>query len=163
MRISLIPLVLVILFKISIAVGETECRVDVGFKWKQAQGETESSEPTITLASKGADEAAAKRALTPRIDREKQRAQKSCQERHEDLTSCVAGKLSALSSSLRQMGFSERKSVEDAVSADCSARQGKCSGVTVSEPQCAEIVAKADGTPGADEKGGKKDEKGKKK
>ncbi|NDC38267.1 MAG: hypothetical protein EBZ48_09475, partial [Proteobacteria bacterium] len=61
------------------------------------------------------------------------------------------------------MGYSERKSLESAVSADCSGRQGTCAEVVMGEPSCAELSSGASSAPAADEKGGKKEEKGKKK
>ena len=146
------------------ALAETVCKSEVGFKWKPSQEQTELAEYWTTLNAKGADEKTAKEALAVVVDKEKSVAQRACRERHEDLSGCVAGKLSALRPTLQAMGYSERRTLESAVSSDCTARQGKCGEITVGDAQCV-VVAAADKAAegGAEEKGGKKEEKGKKK
>ena len=146
------------------ALAETLCKSEVGFKWKPSQEQTELSEYWSTVNAKGADEKTAKEALAVVVDKERSVAQRGCRERHEDLSGCVAGKLSALRPTLQAMGYSERRTLESAVSSDCTARQGKCGEITVSDAQCVVIAAgdkSADGA--AEEKSGKKEEKGKKK
>ena len=143
------------------AAAETMCKSEVSFKWKA--GQEERSEYWSTLQAKGADEKAAKEVIATSFDRERLLAQKGCRERHEDVSGCIAGKLSALRPSLSSMGFSERKSVETAVSADCTVRQGICSDVVMGEPKCVEMAAAEAAGKAAEEKGGKKEEKGKKK
>lgn len=140
------------------ATAETLCKSDVSFKWKREQEEL--TEYWSTVQAKGADEKAAKDAMAPLFDRERAPALQACRERHEDLSGCVAGKLTALRPTLTMMGYSERKSIESAVTGDCSARQGKCGEVVLGEPKCAETAAAAAAT---EEKGAKKEEKGKKK
>ena len=142
------------------ASAETLCKSDVSFKWKREQEEL--TEYWNTVQAKGADEKAAKDALGGGLDRERNQAQQGCRERHEDLAGCIAGKLSALRPAMSVMGYSERKSIESAVTGDCSGRQGKCGEVILGEPKCTEL-ASASGAQAADDKGAKKDDKGKKK
>lgn len=142
------------------ALAETLCKSDVSFKWKREQEEL--VEYWSTIQAKGADEKAAKDALGGLLDRERGQALKGCRERHEDVSGCMAGKLSSLRPTMSVMGYSERKSLEAAVSADCTGRQGKCGEVVLGEPKCAELVSGVE-NKAADDKGGKKDDKGKKK
>lgn len=143
------------------AAAETACKSEVSFKWKKDKEEL--TEFWSTLQAKGADDKAAKESIARAFDRERVLAQKSCRERHEDVSGCIAGKLSALRPALSSMGFSERKSVETAVSADCTAQQGVCSDVVMGEPKCVEMAAAEAAGKATEEKGGKKEEKGKKK
>lgn len=146
------------------AAAETMCKSELGFKWKPGQEPTELAEYWSTIKAKGVDEKTAKEALAVLVDKEKSVAQRACRERHEDLTGCVAGKLSALRPTLQAMGYSERRTLESAVNSDCTARQGKCGEITVSEAQCVVSSAGDKAAEGAaEEKGGKKEEKAKKK
>ena len=51
------------------------------------------------------------------------------------------------------LGFSARRSLEEAINTDCRSQAGRCSGVKTNEPRCAEIVAAAVPTPADDKKG----------
>mgnify|MGYP001321807548 CR=1 FL=1 len=143
------------------AIADVRCESSISYKWKKAQEEIELEVPFRSLESRGVDEPSARAKLKEDLEREQRKARESCGSEHENMTGCVASKYQSLGATLRQMNFSQRKSIEDAIAADCSAKQGRCGQVVSSEVKCEAIVTVA-GTPATEEKG-KEEKKGKKK
>ena len=139
--------------------ADWECSSELSYKWRKAQAESELLVRWGVFSARGADELAAKRALAEPVEREKRRARESCKKEHENLAGCVAGRYSSMEGTLSRMSFSQRRDVEEAVTADCNSKQGSCGEVTATEPQCVEHKPdEASSSSAASEsKSGKKD------
>lgn len=137
------------------AEAEFLCKSSVSYKWKKAKGEEEVEVAFQLIERSGTDEAKAKLALNGAVDRAKGEAFEACKKDHEDLASCISNKYSAYGSTLRSLGFGARKALEDAITSDCTAQEGRCLVTSAADPKCEEIVA------AEPEKGGKNNDKGK--
>lgn len=144
------------LYSPPIVIAEVECKAQVSYKWKKTEGE-EQTEDVTAVASTGADEAEAKAKLEAILPEQKRKAWEACRNDHENVAECMATKYTSMSSVISSLGFEARKSLEQAIASDCSAQQGGCTAVVVSESKC---VAK-EGAAGAGEAQGAADAKGK--
>lgn len=116
----------------------------------------------MSLEAKAPTEEEARQKLNKAALNERAGAEKACRNAHENLSGCIASKYSSLSSSVGTLGFSARKSVEDAINSDCKLQQGRCLGSVVTEVKCSEkIEAKPEEAEPESKEG--KDKKGKKK
>ena len=132
-----------VLFVTNSAFADFLCHTTVSYVWKKTQEEADKEVFWSRVERKGATEAAAKRTIEEAIVSEKGKALEGCKQDHENLAGCVAGKFSSLASTLQRLSFSQRKSIEDAVNADCFARQGDCSTIKVDEVACSQLVTAA--------------------
>jgi len=110
----------------------------------------------------GNDEPSAKEALEKIVNRERHRASEACREIHENLARCIATKYGTHQSELNVMDFGARKTLHEAIAADCKEQQGNCLEIAASDQKCAEKVAPEPAEEKKDEKG-KKEDKAKKK
>jgi hypothetical protein len=126
------------------------------------EAEAKDVEPSLvrfgSVERSGPDEEGAKRALQIEVERAKARASDECQREHESFGSCAATKLSTKAALLSSLDFSARKELQKALTEECRAQMGSCTGVESSPPVCREIfTAQATPPPGNDKKGdGKK-------
>lgn len=143
--------------------AEFLCRSNVSYSWQRDKEMTKIMVFVGSFEAKGADEAAAKAALAERVDREKPKGSEMCLKEHENLTGCIASKISSLSTTMPGLTFSARKLLEDSIGADCKLQQGKCAETVSSDPVCVEKVVSGAGE-GKDQgkEGGKEKDKKKK-
>jgi hypothetical protein len=134
------------------AAADTVCQAEISFKWKHAKEDAEETVPWVSVQQAGADETAAKAALSEFIEVERAKARAACEEAHQNLSRCIASKYAAMSSVMQGQTFSARKAFEDAISKDCERDQGTCGEVTASDPKCTERKAS-----GPEQGGEKKD------
>ncbi len=144
-----------LLFVTNSAFAEFLCHTSVSYVWQKTQEETAIEVFWARLERKGADEVAGKRLIEEALALERGKALSACQQDHENLAGCVSGKFSSLASTLQRLSFSQRKSIEDAVNSDCSARQGKCSSVKVAETSCSELVTASSSSSASGKDAGK--------
>lgn len=137
--------------------AEFVCRSDVSYKWvktppkgqksgqPEADGASETAPETtvrfVTVERKGRDEAAAKAAILPDLNRAKARASDACSREHENFAACVATKFEIQSSTLAAMSFNARRELERAVASDCQSRAGTCVTAASSDLVCEELKA----------------------
>lgn len=151
----------IICFKLS-ANAEHICRTEVQYKWRteksaaadvppdpkahkptEAPAAAPNNELTVFWAlieQKGKNEEDAKQNATKQSLSERGAAEKACLNAHENLSGCVAAKYLSLSPSVSTLGFSAKKSVDDAIKEDCAKQQGKCTGSSITEIKCSEII-----------------------
>lgn len=126
------------------AFAEFSCRAGLHYSWKK-QGEEDALKvewPALEIVSESEVEAKAK--LEERLIKEKAKALEACRAEHENLSGCVAAKFSVMASVMQRLAFSARKSLEKAINADCSSRQGSCIKVESEEIKCTDLTP-ADG------------------
>lgn len=148
-----------LIFVTNSAFAEFLCHTSVSYVWKKTQEEAELEVFWARLERKGADEVSAKRLIEEALALERGKALNGCQQDHENLAGCVAGKFSSLAPTLQRLSFSQRKSIEDAVNSDCSARQGKCTTVKVEDVGCAELVSASSSSSASGKDAGKDSKK----
>jgi hypothetical protein len=157
--------------------AEFLCQAEILYKWRKEAAaalpktdpklakpdETPSTENELSvfwtnIEQRGSTEDDAKAKVNKQALNERAGAERACLAAHENLSGCIGSKYAALSSSVTSLGFSARKSIEDAVKTDCEKQQGKCSGSTVGEIKCSELITQAKPTeaPAKDAKGKKK-------
>ena len=155
-------LILVSTLLASPCLADFSCSATVSYQWKKEGGEPQSLFFTEVIG-KAAGEEAAKAQVKELADKEKPRALGACTRKHENLSGCISAKFAAEASLLASLGFSARKALEEAVSADCKAVQGDCLEPVVSETVC--VQAQAAQTEEQDQSGekGKESAAGKKK
>ena len=151
-----------LIFVTNSAFAEFLCHSSVSYVWKKTQDEAEAEVFWARLDRRAADEAAGKRLIEEALAVERGKALAGCQADHENLAGCVAGKFSSLAPTLQRLSFTQRKSIEDAVNSDCSARQGKCSTIKVADVVCSELVTASSSSSAAAGKDAGKDAKKKK-
>lgn len=110
------------------------------------------------VEARDSDEAKTKFALQKTSARYLEKAREICRERHENVGGCVSSKFEASATTLRSLGFSARKALEDALRSDCEGQKGRCKKVESTEPTCAEIIVPTP-TPAAEAKDDKKKKK----
>ena len=158
--------------KTSQAYGDFVCSQEVSYKWaplqkpslKEEQEKQEKQESVIHWGSyqqSGMDEASAKEALGSIVVREQKRASEMCHELHENLAGCIAAKFGTHKAEFSEMDFATRKSLQEAIGADCKEQQGKCTETLVTEAKCFERKKAEEAAPAGGD--AKKDDKGKKK
>ncbi|NLF25622.1 MAG: hypothetical protein GX589_08220 [Deltaproteobacteria bacterium] len=133
--------------------ADFSCVASVSYQWKKEGGEPQSVF-FINVAGNAADMEAAKVQVSRLADSEKVRARDACMRQHENLSGCISAKFAAESSLLAKLGFSARKSLEEAINADCKSQQGQCLEPVVSEIKCLQTEeAKEEGQDQASKKG----------
>jgi hypothetical protein len=134
--------------------ADFSCVASVSYQWKKDGGEPQAMF-FVNMAGNAMTEEEAKAQVLELANREKARARDACTRRHENLSGCISAKFAAEASLLAKLGFGARKSLEEAVSADCKLQQGQCLDPVVSDIKCLQ-VGKTEG-----EGDGKTAEKGK--
>ena len=150
-----IVLLMLVLAIPHLSIAETTCRGGVVYRWKPTGSETPQDVALRSLEAKGADEAAAKAALQQQVAGLTREAQEECRRAHENLAGCMASKYAALAHSLQAASFAARKSMEEAIGADCKKLQGACVEVTAKDEGCT-AEAQSSSESAKDEKGKKK-------
>lgn len=144
------------------APAEFSCQSSITYKWKQEKEEAPKQVFWLGLRTFGATEAEAKGELERRLGLERKKATTACEYRHENTGRCVAAKLSAKATVLREVGFAMRKTLEESMTADCQSQSGRCLGAEPAEIKCEEKVvavpaeAEGDAAKGKGDKGAKK-------
>ena len=142
---TLIALMLYIVLIGTNVEAEFICSADVHYKWRRASssenttnGESQNEHTVYwtSIEKQAATEEAAKEMVHKVSLAERGNAERACSTTHQNLSGCIASKYSSLSSSVNSLGFAARKSIEEAIDADCKLQQGKCSGSVVSEINC---------------------------
>jgi hypothetical protein len=164
---SRVPCCLIALAVQFVPVGvraEFICSSGVQYTWKRAGEENSHQVFWGAVQANASSEVEAKRGLEVRVRREESRALEECRRLHESLGACVAGKLGAHHGTLNRLSFTARKSLEDALVKECKDAEGTCGPISRSEVKCEEkVVATPAEAPAGNAKGGKGDEKKKKK
>lgn len=137
--------------------ADFHCQSAISFKWKRGDAEFDVYRQVVTGA--GVDEAEAKAKLKDAVDAAKTEAQANCKQQHENLAGCIAAKFQTLGNTYQALGFSARKTMEEAITKDCENQQGLCAGAHSSDPACVQRFASGEPSPTPEE--AKKDEKGK--
>lgn len=154
----LFVLLVVELFGFSVAQAEFRCESRIGYtvEFAPKREATPSPGKTVTPAApaesrtstvylsvveaRGADEAKAKSALQKTSAHQMEKVREECRERHENVGGCISSKYATNAPTLRALGFSARKALEEALQGDCETQRGICKKVEATEPVCAEIV-----------------------
>ena len=182
-------IVMLILLSFSSASAEFACQLDVSYRWrkkpddqKQANATpapapspaaapeaagTPATDPNVTqvfwrvVEKGGASEEEAKARVAEFAKQEQSNALAACRASHQNLAGCISTKYASMSPTLTSLGFTARKSLEEAIEKDCRSVQGECLDAPIGEIKC--VAPKAEeGKEG--EKGGDKGAKdGKKK
>lgn len=150
------------------------CGAEVSYKFERGNGEKggdnkegeKTAEETFfsKVHKKGATEEATKKLVAEALVAEKSKARERCRQDHENLAGCISAKYSLFAGKAAGLTFSARKTLEEAITKDCTKQQGHCLESAASETTCEEEVkpvtegdaAKAEGGKGEKEKGGKK-------
>jgi len=141
-----------------VSAADFECFSDVSYKWKKGPelitpAPTPGEEITFEwgrVRGRGKDEADAKLKLAEALQDAKGKALSECKQAHESTADCLAAKYASMSSTINSLRFEARKSLEQAISADCALQKGSCTGVSATDAQCAEKAsASAATTPAA--------------
>lgn len=147
------------LFLPALVHAEFVCQSEVNYKWKSETAEAEYEIFWTSLERNGADEKGSLSSLANAIAREKQKARKDCKKEHENLTGCIASKFDSMLSVFPKLSFSARKSLEEAITSDCTAQQGKCTEVTSTKAECVNLNPEEENAEEDDKKGKGKDKK----
>jgi hypothetical protein len=146
------------------AIADFSCKTTVSYTWRREGEETDQTVAWKILQRVGKTEDLGKKLIAQAMVRDSQIARAQCEQEHQNLASCLATKYEVMSDALARAGFTARKSIEEAITADCQRKQGTCKEVKNSEVECTLIEeAAAAGASGATGASGKKDEKEKKK
>lgn len=114
---------------------EVTCSNEISYRWRNQ----EDKELTVFYAKvyrSAPNEIEARAKLSEAMVQQRLKAKRECEQLHEDLAGCIAGKYAALGSLRSTLDFSARKELEQAVQADCNAVKGTCFEVQVSETVC---------------------------
>ena len=133
--------------------AEFLCRANVSYSWEKDKEMSKIIVFVESIETTGVDEAAAKAALVERVEKAKGRASEQCIKDHQNQSGCIASKFASLNATMQALPFSSRKLVEESISTDCKAQQGKCLEPVGSDPQCLEKVAAPE--PGQGKEAGK--------
>jgi len=162
-----LPLALAAILLPVSGLAEFICRASVSVKVKKDEQGAAHDVPYKSYDGKGADEAAAKQALALAISSAKLEAMTVCRRNYENLSGCVSTKFSTMAATLSSLTFSARKSLEEAITKDCTKQQGTCVESVASDPVCeapkVEEEAKDEGKDAGKKDAGKKGEGDKKK
>ena len=142
-----------------IAAADFVCKSQLSYKWKKEKAEQEESVDVGLVEAVGKDQAQVKARLEDMLPESKAQALQNCKKEHESVAECLADKFAAMASVLNSMRFEARKSLEQAISADCELRKGLCTTASSSEIVCAEKVTDAVGTPTPSAPAGKEGKK----
>ncbi len=153
-----ISLILFSLLFFEVAAAEFHCQSAISYKWKR--GETEFDVYRQLVVGVGIDEESAKNKLKEAVEAEKSISLAGCKQGHENLAGCIAAKFQSLGDTYQALGFSARKTMEDAISKDCENQQGLCVSASSTDAACVQRFEGAP-SPTPEEGGDKKEEKGK--
>ncbi len=151
---------------VSHATAEVSCVSTVSFKWSLAPAPDSKESPAIneehwtTITTKGATEGEAKKVLQPLIERNRYEAGAFCRQLHENLSGCMAARYVSMGGAYSNLGFTARKSMDDAIKVDCEKLQGKCHGVFTTNVECIDSTPKEEPASDAAAEGAEKDKKG---
>jgi hypothetical protein len=170
----------------NLAIAEFSCTADVRYKWRplSAQESNSASNPKTdnaatntpeaktedssvkdvfwrTVEVKGATEDEAKNKLKVLVNEERQKADFSCRDAHENQSKCLANKYTQHSALQTTLTYSQRRELEKKMAEDCQVAAGSCLGSATTEPVCKESVAADAAEESADAAKGKDKEKDK--
>ncbi|MBX7136572.1 MAG: hypothetical protein K1X83_01215 [Oligoflexia bacterium] len=123
------------------------CKSQLSYKWKKEKAEQEETVEVGLVEASGKDQAQVKARLEDLLPESKTQALQNCKKEHESVAECLADKFASMASVLNSMRFEARKSLEQAISADCEIRKGLCTTAASTEIVCAEKISEAAGTP----------------
>lgn len=140
------------------------CSGEVRYQWSRRDDKGAPLEPQIvtfvSMQAKGASEDEAKSELAKLLEEAKARALEVCAAKHENLSGCVAAKMSSNTILLNSLGFRAREALQDAIIEDCKGQTGSCALSPSEPPVCrAELQAVAPEAESKDEASKKGDKK----
>ncbi|WKZ57498.1 MAG: hypothetical protein QY326_02205 [Bdellovibrionota bacterium] len=93
----------------------------------------------MTAEAKGASQEEARQGTLKLLEASQARALESCRSKHENLSGCVAAKMSSNTTLMNSLGFAAKKALQDAIVEDCKHQSGACSLVKIEDPKCSVI------------------------
>lgn len=118
------------------AFAQVTCRATVEYLVTRAEEEKPETIVYSQEEASGDDEDRVREALTRKVILVQQEAIKSCKDRHENLSGCVASKYAAVGGLLQQMQFSARAQLQSAIESDCKKQLGRCELGNAPELKC---------------------------
>lgn len=176
-----LPLIflVILLLPAAPALSQVNCKTNISYSWRPQpadlssekkksgtaagaqSGEAEESPIEVQFGVLGATaqtEQEAKDKLQGLVAKEISRASALCSDTHENLSGCIGGKLTALSSQIQNLSFNARRDLEQSVVADCQLRRGLCM-----PPKSSDIICEAQAADTGEQEGKSKDNASKKK
>lgn len=116
--------------------AEITCASTVSYNWEK-KGETgQKGEIFAVVFAHGSTEEAARAELILKSRTSQADALNSCRQEHETISTCVSQKFNRAQDAFKNGSFTTRRTIETAITEECSKDLGTCLSTDTSQPEC---------------------------
>ena len=121
---------------ISPCFAEITCASTITYNWEK-KGETgQKAEIFAVVFAHGSTDEAARAELILKSRLSQADALNSCRQEHETISTCVSQKFNRAQDAFKNSSFSARRTIETAITEECSKDLGNCLSTDASQPEC---------------------------